>query len=213
MRNPSLYRIGGSALVIGAVLDGVALLIHPPQPMDLTAFAALPHGQWVAAHWLFSVGTVFLVAGLLALARHLFGTNGDGWATIGFGATIVTGALFVAIVAPEIVGFSALAQSGADAGAQHAYNAINLNLMSLVHVAGPLFWLGGACFGLAMMNDGAFPRWLGQLGAALGVVEIASNWLLANSWLGFRVVFLAGFVWLAYTGYTLSKVKVAVTVH
>src|SRR3989442_7680706 len=75
MRNPSLYRIGGSALVIGAVLDGVALLIHPPQPMDLTAFAALPHGQWVAAHWLFSVGTVFLVAGVLGGPPALFCTH------------------------------------------------------------------------------------------------------------------------------------------
>src|SRR3989442_12668136 len=106
MRNPSLYRIGGSALVIGAVLDGVALLIHPPQPMDLTAFAALPHGQWVAAHWLFSVGTVFLVAGLLALARPFFWTNGGGWGTIGFVGAIVTGGVFVPVVGPEIVGVS-----------------------------------------------------------------------------------------------------------
>src|SRR3989442_8710638 len=94
MRNPSLYRIGGSALVIGAVLDGVALLIHPPQPMDLTAFAALPHGQWVAAHWLFSVGTVFLVAGLLGAARRLFGANSDRGGPSRFVEALRSGAVF-----------------------------------------------------------------------------------------------------------------------
>src|SRR2546426_2270576 len=91
MRNPSLYRIGGSALVIGAVLDGVALLIHPPQPMDLTAFAALPHGQWVAAHWLFSVGTVFLVAGLLGPPRPFFRTDGGGLGPLGLWAARCAG--------------------------------------------------------------------------------------------------------------------------
>src|SRR3989442_13577760 len=106
MRNPSLYRIGGSALVIGAVLDGVALLIHPPQPMDLTAFAALPHGQWVAAHWLFSVGTVFLVAGLVGAAGAFFGPDGGGWGPDGFLGANVGGGLFFAVFGPPVVGVS-----------------------------------------------------------------------------------------------------------
>ncbi len=210
MRSASLYRVGGNALLLGAVLYAVALLLHAPQPMDLAAYGALPQGPWMAAHWLFAVGAVFASGGLVALARHLFQTDGEGWAVLGLGANIVTAGLFVAIVAPEIVAFPVLAQmsaGGTSPGAQDAYTAVNLNLMSMVHVAGPLFWIGVACYGLAMLRDAVWPRWLAQAGIAVGIVEVVSGFVLGDSWMAFKLVFVLGCAWLAFTGYTLARMK------
>lgn len=208
MRSDSLYRLGGYALLVGAIVSGVALMIHAPQPMDLAAFSALTMGPWMAAHWMFAIGTVLMAGGLTAFARHMARTDGEGWSVLGLAAALVTSAMFVSIVAPEIVAFDALRAMNAGAGnvgAQHAFTAINLNLMSLVHVSGPLFWGSVACYALAMMKDAMWPRWMGQAGVALAVIEISANWALGENFLAFQLVFLVGCLWLAYAGFLFSR--------
>ena len=209
MQSASLYRIGGSALVLGAVANAAAIILHAPQPMDLAAFGSLAQGTWVAAHWLFVIGSTFIASGLVALARHLFGTEGEGWAVLGLGTTIVTSALFVSIVAPEIVAFPILGQMAGDAGAQHAYTAVNLNLMSSVHVGIPVFGAGLSFFGLAMLGDPAIPRWMGQAGLAVGIVAIVSNWVLAEQWRAFQAVTVLEYAWLGLAGKGLMGMKAA----
>jgi len=208
MRHDSLYRNGGNALLLGGILCGGAILLHAPQPMDLAAFGALPMGAWMAAHWLFVVGTVMVAGGLASVTRHLAHTNGEGWAMLGFGAIVVTAALNVAIVAPEIVAFDALRamNAGGNAGAQTAYIAVNLNVMSMVHVVTPMFWLGGGFFALAMLKDGAWPRSLAQSGVAIAVLEIVSNWAVTNFTV-FRIVFAIGFLWFAIAGFVFSRLS------
>jgi len=207
MRHESLYRLGGNAVLLGAILGGVAILLHAPQPMDLAAFSALSMGPWMAAHWMFVVGTVGVAGGLASFARHFARTDGEGWSVLGLGAIIVTAALNVAIVAPEIVAFDTLRAMNADGtnvGAQHAYTAVNLNLMSLVHVAGPMFWLGVGFFALGMRKDPAWPRWLGLVGIAIAVIEIAANWTVTNFTV-FRILFAIGYLWLAVAGVMFSR--------
>lgn len=207
MRHASMYRIGGSSLALGAVLSAVGLILHAPQPMDVGAFGMIPQGPWIASHWLFVLGTLFTTSGLLALARHLFDTAGEGWAVLGLGTTVVTSALFVAIVAPEIVAFPVLVQMSSDPGSQYAYHAVNLNLMSLVHVGIPLFSAGLAFYGLGMLGDPAIPRWMGLAGVAVGVIGIAANWVLAEQWMAFRAVSVAEYAWLALAGKGLMGMK------
>ena len=212
MAHASLYRVGGNALLIGAVLFAAAILLHAPQPTDLTTYGTLPMGPWMAAHWLFAVGAVCIAGGLFALARHLFTTDGEGWAVLGVGATIVTASLFVAIVAPEIAAFPLLNQMNVgetSVGAQHAFTAVNLNLLSLVQVAGPLFWLGIVCYGLAMLRGAASPRWLAQVGIAVGIAEILAAFTLGERWMVFKLVFVLGCGWLALAGNALARMSPA----
>jgi hypothetical protein len=107
-------------------------MLHAPQPMTLAAMSAVPMGPWMAAHWLLAIGAILTAAGLTAFGRHLSQTNGEGWSVLGVAISIATAALLVVIVAPKIVAFDALRATSTDPGAQHAYLAINLNLMSLV---------------------------------------------------------------------------------
>jgi hypothetical protein len=207
MQSPSLYRVGGSALVLGAVANAAAIVLHAPQPMDLAAFGALPQGPWVTAHWLFVIGTTFTAGGLLALARHLFNTSGEGWAVLGLGSTIVTSGVFVAVAAPEILAFPVLEQMSNTPVPNDIYNAINLNLMSSVHVGLPVFAAGLSFYGLAMLGDPAIPRWMGQAGIAMGIIGIVSNWLLAEQWRAFQAVFVLQFAWLALAGRGLMGMK------
>jgi hypothetical protein len=125
----------------------------------------------------------------------------------------------VAIVAPELVAFPALRQldtgqmntATGDIGAQHAYTAVNLYLLSLSSVAGSLFWLGLAFFGLAMLRDPASPRWLAQAGIAVGVVEIIAGFALGERWTVFKLLFVLGCLWLVVVGYSLSRMGRAPT--
>jgi hypothetical protein len=179
-------------------------MLHAPQPMTLAAMSALPMGPWMAAHWLLAIGAILTAGGLTAFGRHLARTGGEGWSVLGVATSIATAALLVVIVAPEIVAFDALRATSTDPGAQHAYLAINLNLMSLVFVAGPLYWLGIAFFGLAMLSDAAWPRWLGMAGVAVAVINIAANWVV-QSFTVSKVLFMLGSAWLVIAGVLFSR--------
>lgn len=209
MRNDSLYRLGGYALVVGSIASGLALLLHAPQPADLGAFSALGMGKWMAAHWMFAIASVLMAGGFTALARHMARTPGEGWSVLGLACALVTSAVFVVIVAPEIVGFDALrsmnAGAGGNVGAQHAYTAINLNLMSLVHVSLPLFWGGVGCYALAMTKDAMWPKWVGLAGLAIAVIEIVANWAVGENFLAFQLVVGVGYLYLAYAGFLFSR--------
>ena len=213
MRNASLYRVGGTALLAGAVLDAVAVFLHSAQPLDLASFAALAQGQWLFSHWLFVIGNTLLTGGLFAVARHLFATKNEGLSVVGFAAVVTASALFIAVVAPEIVAFPALAQS-ADPGAPQAFLAVNLYLMSLMHVAIPVFWGGIACLAVAMLGDQAFPRTFAQAGVAIALLEIIVPFTpLGENWMLFKIVFGVGFAWLAIAGNMLRSVKAAVPAY
>src|SRR5262245_23495315 len=208
MRNDSLYRLGGYALVAGSIAAGLALMLHAPQPTDLSAYSALGMGTWMAAHWMFAIASVLMAGGFTAFARHMARTAGEGWSVLGLACALVTSALFVAIVAPEIVGFDTLRTMNAGAGnvgAQHAFIAINLNLMSLVHVTGPLFWGGVGCYSLAMTKDAMWPRWVGFAGLAIALIEIVANWAVGENFLAFQLIFAAGCLYLAYAGFLFSR--------
>jgi hypothetical protein len=58
-----------------------------------------------------------------------------------------------------------------------------------------------------MLRDAAWPRWLAQAGIAIGIVEILSGFVLGEKWLVFQLVFVLGCGWLAFTGYTLARMK------
>jgi hypothetical protein len=204
MRDDSLYRLGGGATIVGAVFWGLGVILHAPQPMTLAAFSALPMGSWMASHWLLAIAAILMAAGLTAFARHLSHTSGEGWAVLGVATSIATAALFVAVVAPEIVAFDALRTTSSDPGAQSAYVAINLNLMSLVHVGSPLYWLGIGFFALAMLGDKAWPRWLGMAGVAVAVINIAANWMVQSFTIS-KALFMLGVVWLVIAGVLFSR--------
>ena len=207
MRNASLYRVGGTALLIGAIGDIGSVAIHAPQPQDLATYASLGQGMWMASHWLFIVSNTLLVGGLFALARHLFSTKNEGWAILGSAAVLTTGALFAGVVAPEVLAFPVLAQS-ADPAAAQSYTAVNLNLMSLMHVSLPIFWGGVACLAVAMAGDSAFKRGVAQAGMALAVVEIVVPFTpMGENWTVFRLILAIGFAWLAVVGLSLRNVK------
>ena len=212
MRHDSLYRLGGNAALLGGILGAVAISLHAPQPMDLATYSALAMGPWMAAHWLFVIAIVGVAGGLAAFTRHFAHTDGEGWSVLGFGAVVVSSALFVAIVAPEIVAFDAFRTMNADASnggaaqhaAAHAYLAVNLNLMSLVHVAGPIFFVSLSAFGLAMLRDAAWPRWLGPAGVVIGLAMVVINFTVENFTI-FKIAFAIGFLWLATAGFLFAR--------
>jgi hypothetical protein len=85
MRYNSLYRLGGNAVLVGGIVGAVAITLHAPQPMDLAAFSAVSMGPWMAAHWLFVIGSVVIAGGLASFTRHLAHTDGEAGRCSGSG--------------------------------------------------------------------------------------------------------------------------------
>lgn len=63
-------RSGGNALLAGGILFAITVVLHP----DVSTFdkaQAVGAGVWAASHWAYLLGDVLLIAGLIALSRHL----------------------------------------------------------------------------------------------------------------------------------------------
>ncbi|MBI4410571.1 MAG: hypothetical protein HY561_12735 [Gemmatimonadetes bacterium] len=210
MRHASLYRVGGYALVLGGLAAMIGIWLHPPQPMSLAEASALPQAQWQLSHWLLALGTALTIGGFVALIRHFGASASEGWAAVGLGIAVLGAANIITVVAPEVGSFSMLVGREGDVAAQHAYEAINTHLMGLIPVAATLFWVGIGCFALALSRDAAFPRWLGLLGVAVAVVELASGFLVEENWNLARLLYSLGNIWIALFGAFAARVATAV---
>ena len=76
--------------------------------------------------------------------------------------------------------------------------------MSLVHVAGPIFFVSLSAFGLAMLRDAAWPRWLGPAGVVIGLALVVINFTVENFTI-FKIAFAIGFLWLATAGFLFAR--------
>ncbi|MBI4521974.1 MAG: hypothetical protein HY701_14145 [Gemmatimonadetes bacterium] len=205
MRHPSLYQVGGLALVAGGILLGVGIVLHAPQPQTLAAFAALPRGTWMVSHWAIALGSLLTLGGSIALIRHFAGASGEGWAALGLGGVLLGSVGFVIIVAPEIAAFPMLAGMDGGVVAEHSFAAINMGLMGQVAVAGPLFWLGIGGLAFALLSDAAWPRGLAYAGLAIAAVELVAGFAVQNFTVS-RVLTLIGGLWIAALGWTMMRV-------
>ncbi|MBI4546166.1 MAG: hypothetical protein HY703_13290 [Gemmatimonadetes bacterium] len=210
MRHPSLYRVGGNALLVGAVLFAAGALLHAAQPETLDEAASLAAGQWALSHWLLGIGFFLILGGFVALVRHFGGGELEGWAALGLGGVVLGTAGGMVLIAPEAATYPMLTEmqgaGGEDAvAASHAFLAINSGLvMGVFAMAVPAFWAGTTLFALAVARDAAFPRGLGYAGAAVGVANVAAIFLV-QSFTVHRALGVLGAAWLALLGVSMAR--------
>ncbi len=170
----------GSALVVGALLVGVAGLLHPVLTGDadaqLDAIASTAH--WRVIHWSLALGFVVLVAGLaLASAIHRT-TPGEIAARVGatvavFGyAVSLVGVLFMLSAARELAEVHA-----ATGDAAFLYDMLHPFALAALRLGAFAVSVALCAFGLAIRSGASWPRWLGPaavvagaIGAAIGVL-------------------------------------------
>jgi hypothetical protein len=177
-----LMKIGSVAAVLGAVCAGVGNLLHPITPRDD------PHGVasvivrselWTLIHLLIVVGTMLMLAGLLAI-RHSMGREGVTGAltrlamyaaTIGTTLGVVT-VILDGVAAKQLADQWAAAPESGKAVALAVVSAnetINFALAGLFNLsfAGVPFVL----FGLAVARSATYPLWLGWVAFGAGRID------------------------------------------
>ena len=168
------YRLGGIVLLLAGLSGIVGSFLHPEQPETLDAFAALGTA-WTISHVAIGMTGTLLLISALFLSRHFAGSAGEGWGLVGSGALVLGGVTILAIGVLETSGFSAAADAGGGAAAEHAFLATSLVMGSMVAGAGLLVPIAIIAYGLGMLQDQGWPVWLVWLGVVIGVASLALN--------------------------------------
>ena len=184
-----VFRLGGGAAIVGAILAGVGNLVHPVTPMhDQVGVARVMADSdiWVAVHLAIVVGILLMLGGLVAVYDSIRGGLAGALARFGLFAGVagVTIGLVLVILdgvaAPQLAQEWAAAPPGDQAvalGLVHANETINFALASLFNLvfAGATFIL----FGLAVALSNVYPRWLGWVVLIAGGGSIAAGLIQA----------------------------------
>lgn len=164
------HRLGGIALLLGALCGFVGGLLHGPQPGTLEAYAQLGAG-WTASHVGIALAGTLLVVAAVFLARRFGGTSTEGWGLVGTGMLLVAGVSLLAVGTLETVGFSALlgaSEGGSAVAAEHGFLATTAVMTSLATAGGYLLAAAVAFYGVAMLGSEDWPGWLGWAGVVIG---------------------------------------------
>jgi hypothetical protein len=187
MNMNSNSRWQGLALLIGGILIGVGLLIHPDEAADPGAVLS---ARWALAHGLLLIGAVPILLGLGRLYQRASG----GLAFIGYLLTFGGTAFFVFVFAFEVFVVPVIA---ADPNAQALLDPAGpllggpLGLFLLV--TGLIFTLGAILFGIAILRSATLPRWSGVLfiiGSAVAFVPPLPYAVLLISGLALGAAFI-----------------------
>jgi uncharacterized protein DUF4386 len=188
-RDRWVFRLGGGAAIVGAILGGVGNLVHPVTPMHDPAGVARVMADseiWVPVHLAIVVGILLMLGGLVALYHSIRGGLAGALARLGLFAAVAGVTIGLVLVILDGVAAPQLAQEWAAAapgdkavalGLAHANETINFALASLFNLvfAGATFIL----FGLAVALSDVYPRWLGWVALVAGAGSIAAGLIQA----------------------------------
>jgi hypothetical protein len=186
-------KIGSLAAIIGAALLLVGTCLHPMQAdpnIPSAAFAEYAADRhWVASHLTQLFGAIATAAALVLLSRRLADGPAAGWAALGMAGAIASLATASALQAVDGVALKAAVDGWAAAPEPdrsapfHAAVGVRQIELGLASVTGVLFGLTSSVYGIALLGDRRFPKWLGVLAIAGGVPTVVAG--IAMAYTGF----------------------------
>jgi hypothetical protein len=173
MSDSNLFRWGGAAAVVGALVTLVTNLLHPrisefDEPVPAFVEEIAGSGSWMLLHLGLVVGILLITVGLFALARSLKGGPAEGWARLALGSLLISTPIVLVTLGIDGYGSKAAADAWADAagpGRQAAF----ATAAALVQVSWGCFMLMTITYvGLTPMLFGAAVATSGEYAPALG---------------------------------------------
>ena len=174
-------RFYGLALLVGALLVGLAGLQHPLLTGDgaaqLSVIAATP--MWRGVHWAIALGYVLVVTGLTGVWSRLAATPGSGAARTGmflslFGyLTDLVGVMFMLGAGSALADAYRVGEPGL--AATHAvfmFDMLHPAARAALRIGAFAVSVGLLGFGWGILQSGSFPRWVGRLGVGGGLVGV-----------------------------------------
>jgi hypothetical protein len=185
----SIFRIGGAAGIIGSLCAGVGNLLHPVTPRHDPEGVAQVIAQseyWTLIHLVIALGTLLMLAGLVAIRHSIQGGLSEALARLGVYAGTVGVTIGLITVILDGVAAKQLADQWAiapESEKQVALAMVTVNETMNFAIAG-LFNMSFAgvpfiLLGLAVALSDVFPRWLGWTAAIAGVGSIGAGLIQA----------------------------------
>ena len=174
-------RIGAGSAVVGAIVFSIANIVHPRSPdIEVTreqVETVADSGIWIADHFVWYLGFILIVGGLVAIQRSIEGERGAALARLGYVAALISAGLAAVLMgidgraSKEI--FDAWAAAPADeAGTAlliaEATEELNFGMFSILIVT--FFGVTYALYGLSVALSTTYPNWLGWVAVVLSVV-------------------------------------------
>ena len=182
-------RTGSLAAISGAVILLIGTIMHPggAEPnMPVDAFTEYAASQtWVASHLLQLLGVILVVAVLVLLARSMADGPAAEWATLGLTGAGAILALSGALQAVDGVALKVMVDSWASrpepektAIFQAALGVRQIEI-GLASITSLIMGLTVVLYGIALLIDWRFPRWIGAIALAGGAPMAVAGVVIA----------------------------------
>ena len=199
MPTPGSERAGASCAIAGSVLLLVGTYLQPQQADPNDAVAAFTDYAadhlWVASHLTQLAGVALMVAALLLVARHLESPRVAGWRRIADGGAVASLAAAAVLQAVDGIALKRMVDVWAAAtdprkeAAFQAAFAVRQVEIGLASMASLLLGSTVTLYGVALLGDRTYPRWLGGLAVVGGVPTAIAGVVIAYS--GFSGIAMA----------------------
>jgi hypothetical protein len=178
-------RLGSIAGILGSLCAAIGNILHPVTPRDDpegVAQVIADSGAWTGIHLLIILGTLLMLAGIVAIRYTIQGGLPEALARLATYAATVGTTLGLATVILDGVGAKQLADQWAASPTSEravALAIVSANETTNYALAG-LFNMSFAgvpfiLIGLAVALGEVYPRWLGWIGAAAGIGSIGAG--------------------------------------
>lgn len=192
-------RIGATCAIAGSVLLFVGTYLHPLEADPNEAVAAFTEYAadqlWVASHLVQLAGVALVVAALLFLAQQLESVSGTGRSRIAAGGAIASLAVTTALQGVDGIALKVMVDAWAVAPAAqkevafHAAFAVRQVEIGLASMLSFLFGLTVTVYGVALLVDHTYPKWMGGLAIVGGVPTAVAG--VAMAYTGFSGLAMA----------------------
>jgi hypothetical protein len=221
MGDPRLIKVGGIFALIVAVMQIVGNALHPPIPTvtadALQVIASTTY--WVAVHLIITI-SYFLFIPFIIGASAAFKDRQSPLVRIGTSFVIVGAALGAAQITTHLTIFKIFADNyvatsdpAAKQNIAFLYEAFWPYSVALEMAHLILIFIAAILFGVAILQEDVFPRWLGWLGIISGGIAnvgILVGKLVVHSLVG-DIIFAAGLVplvlWIIGIGIYLLRLQ------
>jgi hypothetical protein len=189
MQTQAGSKIGAIAAIAGAVLLMVGTYLHPMSAdpnVPLAAFAEYAASDnWVAIHLMQLFGVVLIAASLVLLSRKMADGPAAQWAALGAAGAIASVAVASALQAVDGVALKVMVDTWAATAepakatlfsAAFGVRQIEVGLASMTSL---LLGLTASIYGIALLIDRRFPRWIGVVALVGGVPTAIAGVVMA----------------------------------
>jgi hypothetical protein len=182
-------RVGATCAIGGTALLFIGTYLHPmgADPNDSAAAFAEYAGDrlWIASHLVQLAGVAAMVAALLFLTEQFDARRRSSVTRIATAGAIVSLALAAALQAVDGIALKAMVDAWTAApasqkeGAFHAAFAVRQIEIGLASMLSLSWGLTATVYGIALLNDEMYPKWLAGLAIAGGVPTMVAGIVMA----------------------------------